>query len=162
MIIELDDIIARIKQCKPLIKNWELLEGIDFDYGDIQIDGLFVDKQPDNNREKWVISLMTTMHTTLTEKGWDDYFVCWRFKDSWGNLPFFTFKGPDTKGSLLLTYVNYDVFAVIIFRIISSDQRVVFDFSEPDETMVASVQYRRHRTISELFPQDYPDGEELF
>lgn len=160
--IELNNIIARIEQCKPLIKNWEMLEGIDFDYQNVQVDGLFIDKQADSKGEKWVISLMTTMHTITNKDGRDEYSVCWRFRDLWGNLPFFIFKGPDTGGSLQLTHVDYDAFAVIIFRILSSDQSVVFEFSEPDETMVASVQFRRHQTYSELYPYDYPDGEELF
>ena len=138
------------------------MEGIDFDYQNVQIDGLLVDKQADSNGEKWVISLMTTMHTIINKDGRDDYSVCWCFKDIWGNLPFFMLKGPDTTGSLQLTYVDYDEFAVIIFRVLSSDHSVVFEFSEPDEVIVESVLFRRHQTYSELYPHDYPDGEELF
>lgn len=157
-----EDILVRIDQCKPLIKNWEAMEGIDFDYQNVQIDGLLVDKQADSKGEKWVLSLMTTMHTIINNDGRDDYSVCWRFEDLWGNLPFFLFKGPDTTGSLQLTYVDYDEFAVVIFRLLSSDQGVVFEFSEPDQVIVDSVQFRRHQTYSELYPHDYPDGEELF
>ena len=157
-----EDIIARINRCKSLIKNWKAMECIDFDYQNIQVDGLYVDKQADMKGEKWVISLITTMYTIINKDGRDEYSVRWRFNDLWGNLPFFNFKGPDTNGSLQLTYVDYGDFAVIIFRILSSNQRIVFEFSEPDETMVASVQFRRHLTKYELFPLDYPDGEELF
>ena len=45
--IESKEIIARIEQCKTFIKNWSALEGIGFDFQDVQIDGLLVDKHAD-------------------------------------------------------------------------------------------------------------------
>ena len=157
-----NDNIAHIERCKSIIKNWAVIEGINFDFQDVQIDGLLMEKQADKKGEKWVFSLLTTMHTITNKDGRDDYSVRWRFSDLWGNLSLFTLQGPETSGSLQLIYVDYDDFATIIFRVISSGQRIIFEFSEPDETSVDSVQFCRHQTLSELYPEDYPDGEELF
>jgi len=156
------DILDRIEQCKILIKNWEILEGIDFDFQDIRIDGLVVDNPADERDEKWEISLLTTMHTYTGDAGRDVYSVRWKFKDLWGNLPFFVLKGPETIGSLYLSYVDYDDFAVIIFRLISAKHKIIFEFSEPDETVVESIRYCGRQTIAELYPKDYPEGDELF
>ena len=36
--LDFEDINRRIDQCKPFIKNWEAMEGIDFDFQDVRID----------------------------------------------------------------------------------------------------------------------------
>ena len=157
-----EDILTGIKQCKHLIKNWEALEDIDFDFQDVRIDGLLVDRHADESNENWEISLLTTMFTRTQNDGRDVYSVRWRFKDLWGNLPFFVFNGPETTGFLHLCRIDYDDFAVMVFRITSTKHHIIFDFSEPDETAVESVKFSGHQTLAELFPKDYPDGDELF
>lgn len=145
-----------------LIKNWKAMEGIDFDFQEVRIDGLLVDRHADERNEKWEISLLTTMYTRTQNDGRDMYSVHWRFKDLWGNLPFFVFNGPITTGSLHLSRVDYDDFAVIVFKIISAKHHMIFEFSEPDETAIESVKFCGHQTLAELCPKDYPDGDELF
>ena len=145
-----NDLIARIKQCMPLIKNWEVMEGIDFDYQDVQIDGLLVDKQPDEKYEKWEISLLTTMHTRFGKDGWDVYSVHWRFRDLWGNDAFFSLRGYRLTGALSLHYIDYDDFAVVGFSIIQPDGSPIFKFDEPDEVSIVSVKQTRHLTLEDI------------
>ena len=160
--MKLEDILNGIEQCKPLIKNWEAMEGIGFDFQEIRIDGLLVDKHANERNEKWRISLLTTMYTKTQSDGRDMYSVHWHFKDLWGNLPWFVYKGPESSGALHLSYVDYDDFAVLVFKIISARHQIIFEFSEPDETAVVSVRFSGHQTLAELFPKEYPDGDELF
>jgi hypothetical protein len=116
--IDSKDIIARIKLCKPLIKNWKKMEGVDFDFQNVRIDGLQVDRHADARDEKWEISLLTTICTHIRDDGRDIYAVRWQFKDLWGNLAFFSFQGFRLEGSLFLTYIDYDDFAVVGFSIV--------------------------------------------
>lgn len=153
------DIIDRIEQCKPLIKNWEAMEGIDFDYQDVQIDGLLVDKQADERDEKWEISLLTTMHTHTNDNGQDVYSVRWRFRDLWGNLAFFSLQGYQLIGELSLHYIDYGEFAVVGFSIVQCDGTPIFKFNEPDEASVVSVQLKKHLTLEELYAEDIIDED---
>ena len=153
--IESKEVLARIAKCKPLIKNWGVVDGIDFDYLDIQIDGLLVDKQADMRDEKWEISLLTTMHTVTNKNGRDEYSVRWRFKDLWGNLAFFSFQGYKLIGSLWLSYIDYGEFAIVGFSIIKSDGTPIFKFNEPDEVSIVSVEKKAHLTLKDIYPEDY-------
>jgi hypothetical protein len=149
------DILARIEQCQSLIKNWEAMKGVDFDYQDVQIDGLLVDKQADERDEKWEISLLTTMLTRLSDGGRDVYSVRWRFRDLWGNLAFFSLQGYQLRGALSLHYIDYGEFAVVGFAIVQPDGTPIFKFNEPDEVSVVSVELTKHRTLKEIFPEDF-------
>jgi hypothetical protein len=153
--LTIEDILQRINQCKPLIKNWEAMEGIDFNYRDVRIDGLLVDRQADERNEKWEISLLTTMTTHINGEGRDAYTVRWRFKDLWGNLAFFSFRGYKLRGSLFLTYIDYGDFAIVGFSIVQSDGTPIFKFNEPDEVSVISVDKLSHQTLKDLYPEDY-------
>lgn len=153
--IKQNDIIARIEQCKPLIKNWEAIDGISFDYKDVQIDGLVIDRHADKRDEKWEISLFTTMHTIINKDGLDEYSVRWRFKDFWGNLAFFSFQGYKLIGSLWLSFIDYGDFAVVGFSIIRSDGTPIFKFNEPDEVSIVSVEKIAHLTLKDIYPEDY-------
>ena len=145
---------AHIKRCASLIKNWEVMEGIDFDFQNVQIDGLLVDKQPDERNEKWEISLLTTMYAQLTDDGRDKYAVRWGFRDLWGNLAFFSFKGYTLAGELSLNYIDYDDFAIVSFSIVHEGS-LIFKFNEPDEIAILSVEKIAHQTLMEIFPEDY-------
>ncbi len=149
--------IFEIDQCKPLIKNWEAMEGIGFDFKDIQIDGLLVDKQADERDEKWEISLLTTLHTRTDANGRDVYSVQWRFRDLWGNLAFFSLQGYQLTGELSLHYIDYGEFAVVGFSIVRPDGSPIFKFNEPDEVSIVSVQWIKHQTQEELYPDDTLD-----
>ncbi len=149
------DVIARIEQCKSLIKNWEAMESIDFDSQEEQIEGLLVDKHADEQDEKWEISLLTTMHTRTDANGRDEYSVHWRFKDLWGNLAFFSFQGYELSGSLWLSYIDYGEFAIVGFSIIKSDGTPIFKFDEPDEVSIVSVEKTTHLTLKDIYPEDY-------
>ncbi len=153
--IHQQEIIARIEQCKPLIKNWGAMESIDFDYQDVQIDGLVIDKQADQRNEKWAISLFTTKHTITNDNGRDVYSVRWSFRDLWGNLAFFSFQGYQLRGSLLLSYIDYDDFAIVGFSIVKSEGTPIFKFDEPDEVSIVSVEKTNHLTLKDIYPEDY-------
>lgn len=155
--IESKEIIARIEQCKTLIKNWSALEGIGFDFQDVQIDGLLVDKHADEKDEKWEISLLTTMHTRTDANGRDVYSVRWRFRDLWGNLAFFSLNGYQLSGELSLHFIDYGEFAVVGFSIVRPDGSPIFKFNEPDEVSIVSVQWIKHLTQEELYPDDTLD-----
>ena len=148
-------LIFEIEQCKTLIKNWEAMGSIDFDYQDVQIDGLVIDKQADQRDEKWVISLFTTMHTITNGTGRDVYSVRWRFRDLWGNLAFFSLQGYQLRGSLLLSYIDYDDFAIVGFSIVKSDGTPIFKFDEPDEVSIVSVEKTNHLSLKDIYPEDY-------
>lgn len=148
------DITVRIEQCKPLIKNWEAMEGIDFDYWNVRIDGLLVDKQADERDEKWEISLLTTMQTRINKDGRDEYSVRWRFRDLWGNLAFFFLRGYQLTGALSLKYIDYGEFAVVRFSIVKRGGAPIFKFNEPDEVSVESVKHKRHLTLEEIYSDD--------
>lgn len=147
--------LFEVDQCKPLIKNWEAMEGIDFDFKDVQIDGLLVDKQADERDEKWEISLLTTLHTHFCNNGWDVYTVRWQFRDLWGNLAFFSLKGYQLKGALSLHYIDYGEFAVVGFSIVKPDGAHIFKFNEPDEVSVVSVELIKHQSLEDIYPEDY-------
>ena len=159
--IDREDILARIARCKPLIKNWEVLEGIDFDFWDIRIDGLVIDKHADEQDEKWEISLFTTMYTVTNDEGRDVYSVRWRFRDLWGNLAFFSFQGYELVGSLYLSYIDYDDFAIVGFSIVKPDGSSIFKFNEPDEISVVSVEKTAHQTLKDIYPEDYACVEDF-
>lgn len=144
------DILDRIEQCKSLIKNWEVMEGIDFDFQDVRIDGLQVDRHADEKDEKWEISLLTTMHTHTNDNGQDVYSVHWRFRDLWGNLAFFSLQGYQLIGELSLHYIDYGEFAVVGFSIVQYDGNPIFKFNEPDEVSVVSLKQIRHHTLEEI------------
>lgn len=153
--MEREEITKRIEQCKPLIKNWEMLDGFDLDFQDIQIDGLLVDRHADENDEKWVISLLTAIRSRVSSKGQDVYSVRWRFRDLWGNLAFFSFQGYKLIGSLWLSYIDYGEFAIVGFSIVKSDGTPIFKFDEPDEVSIVSVEKTAHLTLKEIYPEDY-------
>ena len=156
--IDSEDINRRIDCCKPFIKNWGAMEGIDFDFQDVRVDGLLVDKHPDERDEKWEISLLTTIPTHLGDTGKDEYTVRWRFRDLWGNLAFFTLEGYQFTGALCLRYIDYDDFAIIGFAIVKDGEVPIFKFDQPDEISIVSVEKTRHLTLVELYPEDYePD-----
>lgn len=155
------DIIDRIEQCKPLIKNWVAMEGIDFDYQDVQIDGLLVDKQADERDEKWEISLLTTMHTHTNDNGQDVYSVRWRFRDLWGNLAFFSLQGYQLIGELSLHYIDYGEFAVVGFSIVQCDGTPIFKFNEPDEVSVVSIKYTKHQDVRDIYPHEMMNEENI-
>ena len=150
-----EDIITRINRCKRLIRNWEVLDGIDLDFTDVRIDGLLVDRQPDDDGEKWEISLLTTVNTRTGKDGRDVYRVRWGFKDLWGNLAFFSLQGHILTGSLSLTYIDYDDFAIVGFSIVRTDGTPVFRFNEPDEISVVSARKVSHQTPRDIYPEDY-------
>lgn len=152
--IDPKDIVDRIEQCKPLIKNWKMMEGIDLDFQYVRIDGLQVDRHADAKYEKWAISLLTTMRTHTGEDGRDVYAVRWQFKDLWGNLAFFSFQGFKLEGSLLLTYIDYDDFAVVGFSIVQPDGTPIFTFNEPDEVSIYSIEFKEHQSLSDIYPDD--------
>ena len=153
--IETEEILSRTEKCKPLIRNWEALDGIDFDYRYVRIDGVLVDRHPDDKDENWEISLMTTMHTVTNEDGQDLYSVHWRFRDLWGNHAFFSFQGYELTGSLLLNYIDYGDFAIVGFSVVKSDGSPIFSFKEPDEIAIISVDKLAHLTLRDLYPEDY-------
>ena len=156
--IEIGDINRCIDQCKPFIKNWAAMEGIDFDFQDVRIDGLLVDKHPDERDEKWEISLLTTIPTQTDDKGRDEYAVRWRFRDLWGNLAFFSLEGYQFTGALRLRYIDYDDFAIIGFAIMKGGDVPIFKFDQPDEISIVSVEKTRHLFLPELYSEDYePD-----
>ena len=129
-------------------------EGIDFDFQDVQIDGLLVDKQADARDEKWEISLLTTMHTHTNENGQDVFSIRWRFRDLWGNLAFFSLQGYQLTGALFLHYIDYGEFAVVGFSIVLRDGSPIFKFNEPDEVSIVSVEWNRHYTREDLYPEE--------
>lgn len=148
------DILDRIEQCKSLIKNWEVMEGIDFDFQDVRIDGLLVDRHADEKDEKWVISLLTTMHTHTNDNGQDVYFVRWRFRDLWGNLAFFSLQGYQLIGELSLHYIDYGEFAVVGFSIVQCDGTPIFKFNEPDEVAIVSVNKTSHLSLNDIYQEE--------
>ena len=150
-----EDILTGFEQCKPLIKNWKEMVGIDFDFQEVQIDGLLIDRHADERNEKWEISLLTTMHTRFSNNGWNVYSVRWRFRDLWGNLAFFSLKGYQLSGKLSLHYIDYGEFAVVGFSIVRPDGTPIFKFNEPDEVSVVSVEFTKHQTPKEIYPEDY-------
>ena len=156
-----NDIIARIEQCKPLIKNWVVMEGIDFDYLNVQIDGILIDKQPNEKYEKWEISLLTTMHTRFGTDGWDVYSVQWRFRDLWGNDAFFSLRGYQLTGTLSLDYIDYDDFAVVGFSIVQPDGSSIFKFDEPDEVSVVSIKYTKHQDVRDIYQHEMMNEENI-
>jgi len=157
--LNLTDIYQGIEQCKPLIRNWELMEGIDLDFRDVQIDGLSVDRQPDERDEKWEISLLTTITTHTNAEGRDVYAVRWGFRDLWGNLAFFSLKGYILSGALHLRYIDYDDFALVGFAVVKEDYTPIFEFEQPDEVSVLSVEKKAHQTMREIYPEDYFEDE---
>ena len=144
---------AQFKRCASLIKNWKAMEGVDWDFQNVQIDGLLVDKQPDENNEKWEISLLTTMYSQITDDGRYKYAVRWGFRDLWGNLAFFSLKGYALIGELFLNYIDYDDFAIVGFSVVN-DGSPIFKFNEPDEITILSVDKIAHQTLMEIFPED--------
>ena len=122
---------------------------------DVKIDGLVIDRHADKRDEKWEISLFTTMHTITNKDGWDVYSVRWRFKDLWGNLAFFSFQGYKLIGSLCLTFIDYDDFAIVGYSIIKPDGTPIFKFDEPDEVSIVSIEKTAHLTLKEIDPEDY-------
>ena len=173
IMMDTNEIYQRVNQCKPLIKNWALMEGIDFDFTLLEIDGLLVDKKEDWRGEGWEYSLLTTIYTKMNDRGRDVYAVRWRFKDLWGNRAFFTYEGPEIGGSLKLSYIDYDDFALAGFSIVSNKNSEVlkydendevsweteadvpiFKFEQPDEVSIASVEKTAHQTLQDIDPED--------
>ena len=155
--MEYTEVLARIGKCAPLIKNWEAMAGIDFDYQDIRVDGVLVDRHPDLHKEGWEISLLTTMHTRSGDAGKQVCSVRWQFRDRWGNLASFSFKGHELTGSLRLTYIDYDDFAIVGFAILDPDGSPVFAFPEPDEIAIHSVTRIEGKTPWEIYPENWTD-----
>ena len=57
------EIINQVKQCIPLIKNWEAIENLNLDFSRVDIEGFMVDKHEDKNGRSWEYSLLTTMYS---------------------------------------------------------------------------------------------------
>jgi len=144
-----------IDRCKSLIKNWDKLENIDFNFGEVQIDAFFVDSQPNEMYEKWEVSLVTTIPTQTDSDGRDIYSVRWGFKDLWGNLAFCSLQGHYFTGELHLRYIDYDDFAIVGFSVLREDGTHIFKFDQPDEVSVLSVEKKGHQTLQEVYPEDY-------
>lgn len=166
--MECEEIYQRLEQCKTLIKNWEIMEGIDFDLSNVEIDGLLVDKKEDSDGNNWEYSLLTTMYTRKSDTGRDVYAVRWRFKDLWGNPAVFSYTGPGRGGTLLLNYIDYGIFALVGFSIVTNDaamlcliqdffiedasietdsQEPIFKFYKSDEISIVSVEKKAHLSL---------------
>ncbi len=156
-----DKLLKRLEDAKPYIKNWHLMEGIDFDYYDVAVDLLSVDRRGDEQGTGWVLTLGTTMYTEAGDDGRDVYKVVWRLRDLWGNLHFFSFKGPKTTGALIMNLSDYDDFQVVGLSIVADDDDPVFEFLEPDELSIVSVEKVGHQTLAQVYPDDY-DGIIVF
>ena len=159
--LESVDIYEQMEQCKHLIKNWEVMQGVDFDFLKVQIDAFSIDKQPDKNDEKWEISLLTTIHTQTTLIGRDVYSVKWGFKDLWGNLAFCSLQGHIFTGALCLKYIDYDDFALVGFSIIREDGSPIIKFDQPDEVSILSVEKKAFQSLQEIYPEDYLEDDNI-
>ena len=154
--MELNEILSRIEQCKPYIKNWEAIESLNLDYTRVETEALVVDRHEDENGRNWEYSLITTMYSKPDDLGRRDvYSVRWCFRDVWGNLANFIFYGPGTSGSLCLELQDYGDFARVDFSILLEKKWAshweeewasneyddpLFIFYEPDEISILSVE----------------------
>ena len=104
-IVEMDliEIQSRIDQCKPFIKNWEAIDGLDLDFTKVDIEALLVDKHADNDGKNWKYILNTTMYSRAKDFGGREvYSVRWGFRDISGNGAFCHISAPETSGTLYL------------------------------------------------------------
>ena len=107
------------------------------------------------------MTLETTMYTESGDDGRDVYKVLLRLRDLWGNLPFFTFKGPKTTGALIMNLNDYDDFQVAGLSVVAENGDPVFEFLEPDELSIVSVEKVGHQSLAQVYPEDY-DGMIVF
>ena len=163
------EIINQVKQCIPLIKNWEAIENLNLDFSRVDIEGFMVDKHEDKNGRSWEYSLLTTMYSQANSDERDVYLVHWHFKDLWGNRAFFTLEGPLYTGSLHLEPVFYDdnegrvVFSILsnhVENVMKEDESghcefvteydtPLFYFNEPDEVTIISAEWKGRRIVDE-------------
>lgn len=156
-----DELLKRVEDARPFIRNWHLMEGVDFDYYAVDVDSLSVDRHEDDKGAGWVLTLETTMYTEAGDDGRDVYKVLWRLRDLWGNLPSFTFKGPNTSGALKMNFNDYEDFQITGLSVVAADGGTVFEFLEPDELSIISVEKVGHQTLAQVYPEDY-DGILVF
>ena len=139
-----------IEQCKHLIKNWEAMEEIDFDFQDVLVDGLFINKQANDDGDKWDITLFSTMHTNTNLWGRDYYSVLWRIKGLFAGIDFFSYQGYEIRGALSLGYNNLEGYEAVDFSIVQVDDTPIFTFYMPEVISVASVVKTGHQTLEEV------------
>lgn len=124
--MDIIEIQSRIDQCKPFIKNWAAIDGLDLDFTKVDIEALLVDKHADKDGKNWKYILNTTMYSRVKDFGGREvYSVRWGFRGISGNGAFCLISAPETSGTLYLNWFDLGDTPEIDFSIIPIRKRHV-------------------------------------
>lgn len=180
-------------RCLDCINGWKALEDLSLDFSHVEIVSLTVDNPGDpENAKGWKLTLKTIVYSNyfvksaatdfMDENGSIDglkyeeleninrrtvrfkYEVNWEFSDLWGNPARYTLSGTRFIGPLSLEYVDYGLFYLCNFIILSNDvlpldisEKYLFRFGSPDEVRVKSFKLIE----AEVTPTGDGESEEI-